>query len=76
MVRKRWGELSPLTRRLIVAGAAVEGGLKIAVLADLRSRPTEQVKGPKWAWAAAMLLNSAGILPVVYLLFGRQKASA
>jgi hypothetical protein len=72
MANKRWGELSPWTRRLLAAGVAVEGGLKIAVLADLRKRPAAEVKGPKLAWAAAMLLNTFGVLPAVYLLYGRK----
>lgn len=74
MAKKRWSSLSPRTRRVLVAGAAVEGALKIVVLNDLRSRPAELVKGPKWAWAAAMVVNSGGILPVAYFLVGRRHA--
>ena len=35
MGRKRWSELSPTTRRLIIVGATVEGALKSIALIDL-----------------------------------------
>ena len=47
-----------------IAGAAAEGLLKLAVLADLRRRPASEVRGPKRAWALAMVVNSAGVIPV------------
>jgi hypothetical protein len=41
---KRWQNLSPRTRRLIVAGGTVEGILKIAALIDLARRPSGQTQ--------------------------------
>lgn len=74
MAKKRWHELSPRTRQLIVAVAAVEGALKIAALIDLKRRPAEQVRGSKKAWATAIVLvNSAGAVPVAYFLKGRRQ---
>ncbi len=32
MARRKWNELSARTRRLVVAGAVVEGALKVAAL--------------------------------------------
>jgi hypothetical protein len=56
-----------------MVGAAVDGGLRIAALVDLRRRPAEQLDGPKWAWATALaVLNSAGIAPLVYFRVGRR----
>ena len=75
MARKRWSDLSPRSRRLIVIGVIFEGILKLAALVDLRRRPAEQIRGPKWAWAAAIgLSNSVGGVPVAYFLLGRRKS--
>jgi hypothetical protein len=70
-----WSDLSPRSRKLIVAAAVAETGLKAAVLIDLRRRPAGQVRGSRRLWAAAMLVNSAGILPLLYFVFGRRPAA-
>jgi hypothetical protein len=73
---KRWDELDVRTRRVLLTGAAFEGTLKIAALVDLARRPTDQIRGSKLGWAAAIvLINSAGAVPIVYFLRGR-RASA
>ncbi|HEY1281372.1 MAG TPA: hypothetical protein VGF22_16965 [Acidimicrobiales bacterium] len=71
-----WSNLSQGKRRLIVAVAAVETALKIAMLIDLKRRPAGQVKGSKRVWAASAIVNSAGIIPVTYFVFGRRRASS
>ena len=38
---------------------------------DLRSRPAEQVRGPKKVWQVASALNTTG--SVAYWLFGRRR---
>ena len=68
--------MSPRTRTVIVAAAVAEAGLKAAVVADLRRRPAAQVRGPKWAWAMSMIVNSAGLIPLGYFVFGRRPATA
>ncbi len=74
--RRRWSELSNRSRRLIVLGAAVEGALKVAALVDLARRPAAEVRGPKWAWATALVLvGSVGGVPLAYLRFGRRPAA-
>ena len=71
--KKAWNDLDPRVRQALVVAAAVEAGLKIATLIDLASRPRSTVRGSKVGWAAALtLVNSAGILPIVYLLRGRR----
>jgi hypothetical protein len=71
--RRRWSELSEQTRRLIIVGAAVEGILKIAALIDIKRRPAAQIRGPKSAWAAVVVLvNSVGLAPLVYFKLGRR----
>jgi hypothetical protein len=61
---------------LIVVGAVVEGGLKMAALRDLKRRPAAQIRGPKWAWATAVaLVNAGGAVPLAYLRFGRRRST-
>jgi len=72
MAAIRWNDLSVRTRRLITAGAVAEAALKAAVLIDLRRRPASQVRGSKRLWALAMIVNSAGIIPLCYFAFGRR----
>ncbi|HLI74653.1 MAG TPA: DUF5652 family protein [Acidimicrobiales bacterium] len=70
--QKRWDELSPRSRKLIVALAAVEGVLKVTALVDLARRPADRVHGSKAKWAVAIIVvNSAGLLPIYYFARGR-----
>jgi hypothetical protein len=73
MDMKPWSDLSPRVRRLIVAGAAVEGALKLAALIDMKRRPAAQIRGGKKIWASGMLLNSAGLIPLSYFAVGRRR---
>jgi hypothetical protein len=69
----KWQDLSPRARHLILSGAAVEGVLKCMALADLVRRPSEKVRGSKVRWAAAIIiLNSFGLVPLVYFRKGRR----
>ena len=71
-MNKNWSELSPVVRLAIVKVALLDVGLKCWALADLVNRPQDQVKGSKTAWAVALtLVNSVGVLPVVYLTRAR-----
>lgn len=75
MAKKRWSALDPRARQAVLLGGAFEAGLKVAALIDLARRPASGVRGSKAAWAVALVgLNSAGVLPVVYLLRGRRGA--
>lgn len=74
VARKRWNDLSPRARRLIIAGGTVEGALKIAALVDIARRPAVQIRGSKAKWAAAIvLINSMGAVPIVYFTRGRRQ---
>lgn len=73
MAKKSWTDVDPRLRQAIVVGGAFEAGLKIATLIDLAQRPPATVRGSKRVWAAALVLvNSAGVVPIVYLLRGRR----
>ncbi len=73
MVRRKWGELSRRTRRLVIFGGTFEGLLKVAALVDLARRPPTEVRGSKPRWAAAVvLINSVGVVPIAYFVFGRK----
>jgi hypothetical protein len=73
MARLTWSELSPRTRRLVIAGSVLEGVLKVAALIDLARRPASEVRGSKMRWALAVtLINSAGAAPIAYFLRGRR----
>jgi hypothetical protein len=73
MAAKQWSDLSERTRRLIIAVAVADGTLRIAALIDIKRRPASQIRGRKWVWATAVaIVNSAGILPISYFVFGRQ----
>jgi len=76
VMAKRWSDLSPRTRKLIIVGGVAEAGLKAAAAIDLRRRAADQVRGPKWAWFAGLLINSAGLIPLSYFVFGRRKDTA
>jgi hypothetical protein len=74
--KKRWDELSPRTRKLILVGATVEGALKIAALVDIARRPANEIRCSKAKWAAALVVvNSAGALPVYYFARGRRTSA-
>ena len=74
--KKRWSELSPRARQLIVVGATLEATVKVAALIDLVRRPAEEIRGSKARWAAGIVfVNSLGVLPVIYFAWGRQPSA-
>jgi len=71
--RMQWSDLSERNRRLLIAAAVADVSLRIAALVDIKRRPASQIRGRKWAWATAVaIVNSAGILPISYFVFGRR----
>ncbi|HBW19063.1 MAG TPA: hypothetical protein DEH11_08635 [Actinobacteria bacterium] len=71
--QKKWSDLSKRSRMLILAGVVTEGTLKAAAAIDLKRRPSSQIRGPKWRWAAALIPGTFGIAPLAYFLFGRRR---
>jgi hypothetical protein len=73
--RRQWNELSPRTRRVLIAAAVAEGILKLAALIDIKRRPASEIRGPKWIWAAVVaVVSSAGVVPISYFVFGRRQS--
>ncbi len=70
MEKRDWSELSEGQQRAIVAVGAVELGLTVYALVDLRQRSDEQLRGAKRWWIPAVLVQPFG--PIAYLLFGRR----
>jgi hypothetical protein len=72
--KRKWSDLDPRVRRVIVVASVVEGVLKIGALVDLARRPANEVRGSKARWVTAVtLLNSLGAVPVAYFVWGRHK---
>ena len=70
----RWSDLSEGTRRLLITAAVIDGALRVAALIDIARRPASQIRGRKPAWAAAVaVINSAGLVPASYFVFGRRQ---
>ena len=71
---KSWRTTDPRVRQAILLIGAFEAGLKTAALVDLARRPRQAVRGSKAGWAAAIVfINSAGAVPIIYLLRGRRR---
>ena len=72
-MRKKWSDLSPTTQRTVMVLGAIDAALKVAALADLARRPAAGVRGRKAVWATAItVINSAGVVPVLYFVKGRK----
>jgi len=74
MPARWWSDLSDRNRRLLITVAVADGALRVAALIDIKRRPASQIRGPKRVWAAAVaVVNSAGVLPISYFVFGRRR---
>jgi hypothetical protein len=62
---------SPRQRVVIVSLALTELCLKILAARDIQRRPADQIRGSKWLWRLALLVNTFG--PLGYFRWGRLK---
>ena len=67
---RRWEDLSPRQRVIIVAGGVVEVVITAVALVDLARRPKRLVRGPKRWWLMGFAVQPFG--PIAYLAFGRR----
>jgi hypothetical protein len=73
-MKKRWKDLPQNQRRMIIVGVVLEGIVKLLALRDLKRRPADEVRGPKWLWGSVIAVaNSAGLVPAAYFLLGRRR---
>jgi hypothetical protein len=70
MKTRRWSEVAPEQRRMIVLAGALEFALTLYTLNDLRQRTDEQVRGARRWWFPAVFVQPFG--PIAYLAFGRK----
>ncbi|MEO5709312.1 MAG: PLDc N-terminal domain-containing protein [Nocardioidaceae bacterium] len=68
--KKKWSDLSPTQRRLVVVTGVAELLLSSAALRDLGRRSPERVRGPKPLWRVALLVQPVG--PLAYFALGRR----
>ena len=64
-------DLSPRQRAALAVVAAVQNGLLIAALVDLRKRPARKIRGDKRLWVAASFVSWIG--PISYFTYGRKR---
>jgi hypothetical protein len=68
--RQGWEELTSRQRRAIIVGGTVTTIWQLAMLWDLRKRPADQIRGPKWRWVLASFVRPFG--QIAYYLWGRR----
>ena len=68
--KKQWSDLTPAQQKAIIAGGAVEIVLTTVALRDLARRPASEVRGRKWQWVLAFVVQPFG--PIAYLTRGRR----
>jgi hypothetical protein len=74
VAKKKWSELSSRNRRLITVLGAVEVVLMAVAMWDIKRRPAEQIKGPKWLWRSLAFVSFVG--PLAYFALGRRRREA
>lgn len=68
--RRRWADLDPRRRTVLLALGAVQVSLAVAAWTDLARRRPDQVRGRKAVWAAVIALNWVG--PIAWFGWGRR----
>jgi len=71
MQRKQWGDLTGTQKRGFVLLGALQIGLLITALIDIRRRPADAINGSKRLWTVVVFVNFIG--PIAYFLFGRKR---
>jgi hypothetical protein len=74
VAKRRFRDLSPRNRALLVALAAVQVSLNIAAQVDITRRPDSGIRGSKLRWRLVSFVNVLG--PLAYFRWGRLPAQA
>ncbi|MCZ2860626.1 PLDc N-terminal domain-containing protein [Blastococcus sp. VKM Ac-2987] len=67
--RRRWQELTPRQRTLVLVLGSAQLSLAATAWADLATRPVDEVNGSKVRWAAVIAINWIG--PLAWFRWGR-----
>lgn len=70
MAKRKWKDLSPKTRKLLVAAGIAQVVLLSIAHGDLTRRSQDEVRGPKRAWRLITLIDFVG--PIAYFIAGRR----
>lgn len=65
MGNRKWADMSPAQKTVMLTMISVEVSLTATALVDLVRRPADQVHGRKGVWALALFVQPVG--PVAYL---------
>jgi hypothetical protein len=71
--RRSWSELTSRQRAGVVLVGLAEVVLTTAAARDLLHRGSGEVRGPRWAWGLALLVQPVG--PLAYLVVGTRRRS-
>ncbi|MGH8961703.1 MAG: PLDc N-terminal domain-containing protein [Jatrophihabitantaceae bacterium] len=69
MTGRRFRDLSPRTRNLIIALGVVQVALNVAAQLDITRRSRSEIRGSKIRWRLVSLINIFG--PITYFRRGR-----
>ncbi|MGY1697582.1 MULTISPECIES: PLD nuclease N-terminal domain-containing protein [unclassified Geodermatophilus] len=67
---RRWSDLTPRQRGLVLALGSVQASLAVSAWVDLARRRPDQVHGRKAVWAAVIAVNWVG--PLAWFRWGRR----
>jgi hypothetical protein len=69
---KRWDELSPRKKVLVMLLTSLQVSMAVSAWTDLARRPAREINGRKGTWAAIIGINFIG--PLLYFRRGRCRA--
>jgi hypothetical protein len=72
MRSRRWDQLPPSRKVLVMLLASLQISLAVSAWADLAERPAREINGRKGVWAAIIAINFVG--PLLYFRRGRRRA--
>ena len=72
MQRRRWADLTPRQRVVVLVLGAGQLALAATAWADLATRPALEVNGSKARWAGIIAINVLG--PLAWFRWGRRPA--